>query len=109
MFLYSKTLFFHRNLDRNAFIDYYYTRMKNKIKLIPYLFAFNVLATLFTLAWMTVMLPYYFFKSASSCVSESFGAILNENKRMWNTSSYSEKKEPTEPNQTNNEVPEWFN
>jgi hypothetical protein len=83
--------------------------MKNKIKLIPYLFAFNVLATLFTLAWMTVMLPYYFFKSASSCVSESFGAILNENKRMWNTSSYSEKKEPTEPNQTNNEVPEWFN
>ena len=108
MFLYSKTPFFHRNLDRNAFIEYYYTRMKNKIKLIPYLFAFNVLATLFTLAWMTVMLPYYLFKAACDCVSQSFGAIINENKRMWNMLSYSSKKQPTEPNQTKNEVPEWF-
>jgi hypothetical protein len=108
MFLYSKTPFFHRNLDRNAFIDYYYTRMKNKIKLIPYLFAFNVLATLFTLAWMAVMFPYYLFCAIADSFNQIFALAKRENKRIWDAIPYSSKKEPTEPNQTKNEVPEWL-
>jgi len=82
--------------------------MKNKIKLISYLLSFNVLATLLTLVWMIVMLPYYLFKAASHCFSQTFGAIVNENKRIWNAHLYISKKEPTEPNQTKNEVPEWL-
>lgn len=108
MFLYSKTPFFHRNLDRNAFIEYYYTRMKNKIKLISYLFSFNVLALLFTLGWIAVMFPYYLFCTIAQSFSQIFTFIKTENKKAWDTLSYSSKKQPTEPNETKNEVPEWL-
>ena len=108
MFLYSKFTFFHRNLDKNAFIDYYYTHMKNKIKLISYLFGFNALAVMFTVCWMLVMLPYYLFKSASNCISQSFSAILNENKRIWNALSYSQKKEQNETKTSREEIAQWL-
>lgn len=55
------------------------------------------------------MFPYYLFCTIAQSFSQIFTFIKTENKKAWDTLSYSSKKEPTEPNQTKNEVPEWFN
>lgn len=108
MYLYSKSTFFHRNLDKNAFIEYYYTRMKNKIKLISYLLIFNVLALAITLVWMTLMTPIYIIKAGYTCFMDIFTPILNSNKEAWNFAHHLNEKEPTEEKKNTNSVPEWF-
>ena len=109
MFLYSKTTFFQENLDRNAFIDYYYTRMKNKITLIPYLLGFNALAVVFTLFWMAVMFPYYFFRAVKGGIKEASRLIINENKRVYKAAFSTSPERPNEQKQTENKIPGWLN
>ena len=82
--------------------------MKNKIKLIPYLFAFNVLATLFTLAWMTVMFPYHLFCALVDSFNQIFALAKRENKRIWDAVPYSKEKQPIEPKETKIETPQWL-
>lgn len=108
MFLYSKFTFFPRNLDKNAFIDYYYTRMKNKFKLISYLFGFNVLAVLFTLCWMVVMLPFYMLKACGNSIKEIYAFISSQNRTIYKYLCMPEKKQPTEPKETKIETPQWL-
>lgn len=109
MFLYSKSTFFHRNLDKNAFIDYYYTRMKNKIKLIPYLLIFNTLALPTLLMWIALATPIYIIKACYTCFMDIFIPIMDSNKEAWRFSQEPEKKEPIKPIINQEKIPEWFN
>ena len=108
MFLYSKFTFFPKNLDKKAFIDYYYTRMKNKFKLISYLFTFNVLAVLFTLCWMVFMLPFYMLKACSGGLKEIYAFIKEQNKTIYQYTLSADKKEPIKPKINPEKIPEWF-
>lgn len=108
MFLYSKFTFFPRNLDKNAFIDYYYTRMKNKFKLISYLFGFNVLAVLFTLCWMVVMLPFYMLKACGNSIKEIYAFISSQNRTIYKYLSSAESTGQIKPKINPEKIPDWF-
>jgi len=108
MYLYSKSTFFHRNLDKNAFIEYYYTRMKNKIKLISYLLILNTLAVPMALTWIALGLPIYIIKACYTCFMDIFIPIMNTNKEAWNFIPHLEQKKPTEQKETKKEIPEWL-
>ena len=82
--------------------------MKNKIKLITYLFAFNVLATLITLGWMAVMFPYHLFCALVDSFNQIFDLAKRENKRIWDAVPYSKEKQPIEPKETKIETPQWL-